>query len=99
MHRMRILPLLLALCLSACGSKVVTIPGPEVVRLAPAKIDPRLLACMDVSDPKDPSEVKDGTPSAIIVGIIGVEAERYKLAWKSCRDNLAAIAASQNVTP
>lgn len=97
---MRLMPVLLLLavpCLSACHSspRIQTIPGPEIVRLVPADVDPRLLICMDV-DPADPATLPDGLTAPEVVGRVGVEAERYKLAWKDCKRQLEAIRAQQN---
>jgi hypothetical protein len=86
-----------ALCfllLTGCAQKVVTIPGPEVVRLVPAKVDPRLLSCMNV-DPPDPDLIQEDTPPSKVAAILGVVAQRYKMAWESCRDQLEAIRATQ----
>jgi hypothetical protein len=83
-----------ALALTGCAGKVVTIPGPEVVRLVPAKVDPRLLTCMNV-DPPDPDLIQEDTPPSKIAAILGVVAQRYKMAWESCRDQLEAIRATQ----
>jgi hypothetical protein len=93
---MLLLPLSAALSLSACASKPVLqpIPGPEVVRLVPAKVDPRLLACMDV-EPADPASITSGLTAPEVVGRIGVEAERYKLAWKDCKRQIEAIRKQQ----
>lgn len=74
--------------------KVVTIPGPEVVRVVPAKVDPRLLSCMDVTPPA-PDAIPENTPDPMVAAILGTWAQRYKLAWQSCRNALEAIRETQ----
>lgn len=78
--------------------ETITIPGPEVVRLVPAKVDPRLLQCMDVTPPT-PDAIPEGTPDPMVAAILGTWARRYQMAWKDCRDNLKAIAETQAVAP
>ncbi|HEU4635421.1 MAG TPA: hypothetical protein VFS41_04540 [Edaphobacter sp.] len=90
-----LLPLLsAALLLTGCANKVVTIPGPEVVRLVPAKVDPRLLQCMDVTPPT-PDAIPEGTSDPMVAAILGTWAQRYQMAWKDCRAKLKAIEETQ----
>jgi hypothetical protein len=82
------------LLLTGCGNKVVTIPGPEVVRLVPAKVDPRLLSCMNV-DPPDPDLIQEDTPPSKVAAILGVALYRYKMGYDDCKAKLDAIRATQ----
>jgi hypothetical protein len=82
------------LLLTGCGNKVVTIPGPEVVRLVPAKVDPRLLSCMNV-DPPPADAIPEGTPDPMVAAILGTWMNRYAMAWESCKAALDAIRATQ----
>ena len=86
--------LLCSLLLLGCAEKVVTIPGPEVVRLVPAKVDSRLLQCMEV-DPPTPDAIPEGTSDPMVAAILGTWAQRYSMAWKDCKAKLKAIEDSQ----
>jgi|GEM_PF-6814195 len=78
-----------------CAQKVVTIPGPEVVRLVPAKVDPRLLTCMDVEKPIPDIAIPEGTPDTMVAAILGVWMRRYNMAWLDCKETLDAIRKTQ----
>jgi hypothetical protein len=77
-----------------CAQKVVTIPGPEVVRLVPAKVDPRLLSCMNV-DPPTADAIPEGTSDPMVAAILGMWAKRYQMAWQDCAAKLDAIRTTQ----
>jgi hypothetical protein len=93
--RRALLPLLsAALLLQGCAEKVVTIPGPEVVRLVQAKEDPRLLECMQIDLPSV-DLIPEELPPEKVAAVLGVLMNRYKMGWEDCRAKLAAIRAAQ----
>lgn len=90
-----LLPLLsAALLLQGCAEKVVTIPGPEVVRLVPAKVDPRMLQCMTVDLPSVDLIPEDMSP-AMVAAVLGVQMNRFKMGWEDCKAKLRAIEETQ----
>jgi len=93
--RRALLPLLsAALLLQGCAEKIITIPGPEVVRLVPAKVDPRLLQCMAI-DPPSLDLIPEDLPPAKVAAVLGVVMNRYKMGYDDCRAKLRAIEATQ----
>jgi hypothetical protein len=94
-----LLPLLsAALLLQGCTEKVVTIPGPEVVRLVPARIDPRLLQCMDVPDPQV-EDIPENVGAPHAMAIMAVIMQRFRMGYLSCRSALRAIEETQAAQP
>jgi len=92
------LAIAMAMFLGGCPGpteKIVSIPGPEVIRLVPAKTDHRLLHCMDVDAPSV-DLIPVGMDPAMVAAVLGVVANRYELAWKDCKGKLKAIEDTEN---